>query len=48
MLAEYSDLLPPIPRVIDPANPTNNVWRSGIHGGDSSYLIGKIDTINLS
>ena len=40
--------IPPRPRVIDPANPYNNVWKSGIRGGDSSVLIGKIDNIDLS
>ena len=46
-LAEYSDLLPARPRVIDPANPANNVWESGI-AGDASVLIRKISTIDLS
>ena len=40
--------IPPPSRVVDPANPANNVWESGIRGGDSSELIGKIDSIDLS
>ena len=46
-LAEYSDLIPARPRVIDPANPANNVWESGIRG-DVSVLIQRIATIDLS
>ena len=39
----------PLPsRVVDPANPANNVWESGVKGEDSSELIGKIDSIDLS
>jgi hypothetical protein len=47
-LREYSDLLPARPRIVDPANPANNVWESGFMTGDSSVLIRKIDTIDLS
>ena len=44
-MADYGDLLPSFPpRVIDPANPANNVWESGIIG-DSSILVKNIDTI---
>jgi hypothetical protein len=46
-LAEYSNLLPAHPRVVDPANPANNVWKSGITG-DASVLVGIIHTIDLS
>jgi hypothetical protein len=46
-LREYSDLLPARPRIVDPANPANNVWESGFMTGDSSVLIRKIDTIDL-
>ena len=47
-MADYRDLLPSSPpRVIDPANPANNVWESGI-SGDSSILVKNIDTIDLS
>ena len=51
----YRDLLPDPPRIIDPANPANNVYLSGI--GKSSYGPGdgrwslfaqKIDTLNLA
>ena len=49
MLAEYSDLLPPIPRIIDPANPANNVWETGFNPpGCSQVLVEKIDSIDLS
>ncbi len=27
---DYSDLLPSRPRVLDPANPANNVWKTGL------------------
>ena len=40
---EYQDFIPIPPRVIDPANPANNLWKR-----DSSVLVGKIQTINLS
>ena len=47
--ADYKSLLPSRPRVIDPANPANNVWESGfIPPGHSSVLVSKIDTIDLS
>lgn len=39
--------VPPIPCVIDPANPFNNVWQSGING-DCSSLTRSIKTIDLS
>jgi hypothetical protein len=45
-LADCRDFLPGCPRVIDPANPFNNVWESGI--GDASVLVRMIDTIDLS
>jgi hypothetical protein len=46
-LAEYSNLLPALPRVVDPANPANNVWEGGIRG-DASVLVSIIHTIDLS
>ena len=47
--SDYKDLLPSCPRVIDPANPANNVWESGfIPLGKSSILISRIHTIDLS
>ena len=47
--ADYSNLLPSQPRIIDPANPSNNVWETGfIPNGNSSVLVSKIDTIDLS
>ena len=46
-MADYRDLLPSsLPRVIDPANPANNVWESGIY--KDSSLVSSIDTIDLS
>jgi len=51
----YDDLLPDPPRIIDPANPANNVYLSGIGrseygAGDGrwSVLAGKIGTLNLA
>ena len=29
---DYTELLPSRPRIVDPANPANNVWQSGIKG----------------
>ena len=29
-MEKYSDLLPPKPRIIDPVNPSNNVFLSGV------------------
>ena len=47
--SDYKDLLPSRPRVIDPANPANNVWESGfLPPGKSSILISRIHTIDLS
>ena len=31
-MRKYSDLLPPKPRIVDPVNPANNVFLSGIGG----------------
>ena len=31
---EYKDLVPDCPRIIDPINPANNLYISGIKGGD--------------
>ena len=48
-IADYRDLLPSPPRIIDPANPANNVWESGVRpAGQSSVLVSKIDSIDLS
>ena len=48
-IADYYDLLPPLPRIIDPANPANNVWESGFRpAGKSLVLVSKIDSIDLS
>ena len=47
--AEFKDLLPSRPRIIDPANPANNVWETGfIPRACSSVLVSKIRTIDLS
>ena len=46
---DYSDLLPSRPRVIDPANPANNVWESGFYPpGNSADFVDRIDSIDLS
>ena len=47
-MVEYVHLMSVPPRVIDPANPFNNVWQSGIKGGDASVLVTMIGTIDLS
>ena len=47
-MAEHGHPMPVPPRVIDPANPANNVWQSGIRGGDASVFVSRIDTIDLS
>ena len=45
---DYDDLRPGLlPRLIDPANPANNVWKTGIRG-PSWVLVNKINTIDLS
>ena len=45
--ADYKYLLPSRPRLIDPANPTNDVWETGFLG-TCLILVNKIDTIDLS
>lgn len=45
---DYIALLPSRPRVIDPANPANNVWETGFASGDAEQLISRIDTIDLT
>ena len=30
--SDYKDLLPSRPRVVNPANPSNNVWVTGVKG----------------
>ena len=47
--SDYKDLLPSRPRVIDPANPANNVWESGfIPPGQSAIFVSRIHSIDLS
>ena len=47
--SDYKDLLLSRPRVIDPANPANNVWESGfLPPGDSALFVEKIISIDLS
>lgn len=31
---KYKDLIPDCPRIIDPVNPANNLYLSGVKGGD--------------
>ena len=38
IVSEFEYLLPPRPRIIDPANPSNNVYKSGI--GPNLYGVG--------
>lgn len=35
----YSDLLPPCPRIIDPGNPANNLYLSGIKGKENKWTL---------
>ena len=49
----YKDLLPPCPRILDPINPSKNLYNSGIYGSDQGRkkwapFIEKIDTLDLS
>ena len=47
--SDYSDLLPSRPRVVDPANPANNVWVTGFFPpGNSALFVNRIDSIDLS
>ena len=46
--SDYKDLLPFCPRVIDPANPANNVWETGFIQREQAFFIHRIDTIDLS
>ena len=46
--SDYKDLLPSRPRIVDPANPSNNVWVTGFVVGDHHILVQKIDSIDLS
>ena len=45
--ADYKHLLPSRPRLIDPANPANDVWETGFRD-TCLILVNKIDTIDLS
>ena len=45
--SNYKDLLPSRPRVVDPADPANNVWESGfIPAGKSAPFVSMIDSID--
>ena len=48
----YSDLLPKPPRIIDPVNPSNNVFLSGVtrnKGNDRWEIFAqKVDSVDLS
>jgi hypothetical protein len=46
--SEYKEFLPARPRVIDPANPVNNVWVTGFYSGGHRILVSKIHSIDLS
>lgn len=41
LLRSYKDMLPPTPRIVDPVNPTNNVYLSGV--GPDPYEVGDSD-----
>lgn len=45
--ADHKYLLPSRPRLIDPANPANDVWETGF-SGTCLILVNKIDSIDLS
>ncbi len=52
LMRTYEDLLPKEPRIIDPVNPSNNVYLSGIGGvakGDGKWDVfaAKIDSLKL-
>jgi hypothetical protein len=38
LLDNYADMLPPTPRIVDPVNPANNVYLSGV--GPDPYEVG--------
>ena len=40
-LERYADMLPSLPRIIDPVNPANNVYLSGV--GPDPYQVGDND-----
>jgi hypothetical protein len=46
--SDYKDLLPSRPRIVDPANPANNLWVTGFAVGDHHILVQRIDSIDLS
>jgi len=33
---KFPDLLPPVPRIVDPVNPTNNIYLTGIAATDDT------------
>lgn len=41
LLERYADMLPPTPRIVDPVNPANNVYLSGV--GPDPYEVGDND-----
>ena len=41
LVGRYAGLLPPTPRIIDPVNPANNVYLSGV--GPDPYQVGDND-----
>ncbi len=47
---DYPDLLPSRPRIIDPANPTNNLYKTGIGPGDGDWTLFTryIDSLDLT
>ena len=53
VLRKYSDLLPPKPRIVDPVNPANNVFLSGVgpikrrHQNKWDIFAAKIDSLVL-
>lgn len=52
LLETYKELLPACPRIIDPANPANNLYLSGVHRSERANkwtpLADKINSLNLS
>ena len=53
ILKNYSHLLPPMPRIVDPVNPANNLFKTGVrpikrhHQNKWDIFAAKIDSLVL-